>query len=747
MTTTITGPSGGYDPFDLEPIEEPSPPSPSRLRRLLRGPATDPSWVRPTLLVLLAGTAFLYLWDLRASGWANTYYSAAVQAGTKSWKAFFFGSLDSSNFITVDKPPAALWVMELSARIFGLNSWSVLVPQALEGVAAVGVLYATVRRWATPAAGLIAGAVLAMTPVAALMFRYNNPDSLLVLLLCGGAYAITRAIEKSSTRWLVVAFALVGFGFITKMLQAYLVVPAFGVAYLIAAQTHLSRRIRQLAIGAVALVIASGWWVAAVMLTPASARPYIGGSQDNSLFNLIFGYNGFGRITGNETGSVGGGGGANQWGPTGITRLFGSDMGTQISWLLPAALILLAGGVALTWRARRTDRTRASLIIWGGWLLLTGAVFSFSKGIIHPYYTVALAPAIGALVGIGATLMWAHRSWWPVRLTIAGTVLVTAVWTYALLDRDPGWHPALRLWILMAGLVASFLLVAEKWIRVQGGRLLAAVVLALVAFASIGGSAAYALSTVATPHTGAIPYAGPAGSSGAGRGGGPGGGAAGGRGGGPGGAGGGGLGGGAVGGPPGSAGFARTGANGGGFGPAGGGFPGGGPFGGGAPGGSTATGLGGGSPGGSGAAAGGASRKAGAFAGRGGGGIGGLLNGSTSNSALTAALKASASEYTWVAAVVDGNQAAGYQLASGEPVLAVGGFNGTDPWPTLSVFENYVAEHKIHYFIASGGAGGGPAGRSSSNASSIASWVESHFESETIGGVTVYDLTSSASGS
>jgi 4-amino-4-deoxy-L-arabinose transferase-like glycosyltransferase len=290
MTTTISGAGPGYAPIDHEPIEEPQepmPPPPSFVRRLVRGRPAEPAWVRPTLFLLLAGTAFLYIWDLGASGWANTYYSAAVEAGTRSWKAFFFGSFDSSNFISVDKPPAALWVMELSARIFGLNSWSVLVPQALEGVAAVGVLYATVRRWATPAAGLIAGAVLALTPVAALMFRYNNPDALLALLLCCGAYALTRAIDKASTRWLVLTFALVGFGFIAKMLQAYLVVPAFGLAYLVAAPTHLLRRIWQLAIGATALVVASGWWVAAVMLTPASARPYIGGSQDNNLLNLL----------------------------------------------------------------------------------------------------------------------------------------------------------------------------------------------------------------------------------------------------------------------------------------------------------------------------------------------------------------------------------------------------------------------------------------------------------------------------
>ncbi len=203
----------------------------NRLGRFVRGRPSDPAWVRPVLLALLVGTGFLYLWDLGASGWANSFYSAAVQAGTRSWKAFFFGSFDSSNFITVDKSPAALWVMELSARMFGVNAWSILVPNALEGVATVAVLYATVRRWFAPGAALLAGAVVALTPVAALMFRFNNPDAFMVLLLTVAAYAVVRAVEGGRTRWLVLAGALVGFAFLAKMLQAFLVVPAFVLVY------------------------------------------------------------------------------------------------------------------------------------------------------------------------------------------------------------------------------------------------------------------------------------------------------------------------------------------------------------------------------------------------------------------------------------------------------------------------------------------------------------------------------------
>src|SRR5581483_824689 len=345
MTTVLLPP-----PTDAEQAAPPGAPTPTGRERAW--------WSRPALITLLVGTAVLYLWGLGASGWANSFYSAAVQAGTKSWKAFFFGSSDASNFITVDKPPAALWVMELSARVFGVNAWSILVPEALEGVAAVALLYATVKRWFGDVAGLVAGAVLALTPVATLMFRFNNPDALLTLLLTAAAYFVTRALEDGRTKWLVIASTLTGFGFITKMMQAFVVVPAFALAYLVAGPPKLGRRAVQLLVSGAALLVASFWWVVVVMAIPASSRPYIGGSQNNSLWNLIFGYNGFGRLTGNETGSVGGAPTAgSRWGVTGLLRMFGSAFGGQVSWLIPAAVILLVAGLAMTRRAVRTDRT------------------------------------------------------------------------------------------------------------------------------------------------------------------------------------------------------------------------------------------------------------------------------------------------------------------------------------------------------------------------------------------------------
>ena len=220
-------------------------------------------WTRASFAGLMLVTFVLYMSGLDRNGWANAYYAAAVEAGATNWKAFFFGSLDTSNFITVDKSPAFLWVMEISARLFGFNEWSVLVPQALEGVATVGIVFVAVRRWFGPAAGLIAGAVVALTPVAALMFRYNNPDALLVLLLTAGAYATLRAVETGSTRWLLLAAALIGTGFLAKMLQAFLVIPVVVLVYLVLGRPRLLQRVKQLAIAARSFSHPAGgssWW-------------------------------------------------------------------------------------------------------------------------------------------------------------------------------------------------------------------------------------------------------------------------------------------------------------------------------------------------------------------------------------------------------------------------------------------------------------------------------------------------------
>lgn len=666
------------------------------LSRLWRGRAEDARWVRPAFLGLLLATAVLYVYDLGASGYANSFYSAAAQAGGQSWKALFFGSLDAGNAITVDKPPAALWPMALSVRLLGLSSWAILLPQALMGVATVAVLYAAVRRRFSAAAGLIAGAVLALTPVAALMFRFNNPDALLALLMTVTVYCVLRALEHGRTKWLVWAGAAVGLAFLAKTLQAFLILPPLAVLYAVCAPVRLPKRLGQLALSGLAMVVAGGWWVAVVELWPASSRPYVGGSQHNSFLELTFGYNGLGRINGEETGSVGGPGGGGRWGETGLGRMFDSEVGGQISWLLPAALILLVGGLIVTWRARRTDTARAAFVAWGGSLLMTAAVFSFMAGIFHQYYTVALAPYVAALVGMGATVLWEERARAWAGAVLGGAVAVTAWWGYELLGRTPDHVPWLRWAVLAAGLAgAAGLLLAARL-----GRRLALTAVGLGLAASLAGPVAYTLSTVDSPHTGSIVTAGPAG---AGRTGGPGG-------------------------------------------------PGGGPGGTGGPGGPG--GDGGGRPPGQQGQAQGQQNPQARPPGRQGqprqntpprGGMGGLLDGAQVGAEEQRLLEANAGDYTWAAAAIGSQNAASHQLATGEPVMAVGGFNGSDPSPTLAQFKSYVADGRIHYFIAGGGMGGGrgggPTDSGQGTAAQISTWVTKNFTKVTAGDATFYDLT------
>ncbi|WP_097981767.1 glycosyltransferase family 39 protein [Streptomyces sp. f150] len=681
-----------------------------------RGSAPGPRWARPALYGLLLAVGLAYFSNLSASGYANSFYSAAVQAGSQSWKALFFGSLDSANAITVDKPPAALWPMALSVRLFGLNSWAILAPQVLMALATAAVLNSAVRRRFGPVAGLIAVAVFALTPVAALMFRFNNPDALLALLMTVTVWCVLRALEQGRTTWLLWAGAAVGLAFLTKTLQAFLILPPLAVLYAVCAPVPVRKRIGQLALSALTMVVAGGWWVAIVELMPASSRPYVGGSQNNSFLELTFGYNGLGRINGGETGSVGGGGGrggGGGWGETGIGRMFNSQVGGQIAWLLPAALILLVAGLWLTRKAGRTDSARAAFLAWGGALVMTAAVFSFMAGIFHQYYTVALAPYVAALVAMGVTVLWEERSaWWP-RAVLAGTVLATALWAYVLLGRTPDYLPWLRWAVLAGGIIGALgLLVVGRF----GGRGLALAVVGLSCAASLAGPTAYTVNTLNSGHQGSIVTAGPS-AGGFGKGG-PGGG--GGRPGGPGGGDGGQRGGMQQ--PPGQG-------QGQGQGNQQGNAPGGMPT---LPGG-TGTGTGTGTiPGfGEGMRGGG---------GGGGGGMGGLLNGATVDTEAKALLTKDADDYTWVAAAVGAQNAASYQLATGDPVMAIGGFNGSDPSPTLDRFKKYVAEGKIHYFVSGGGMGGGPGG-SSGTSSQITSWVTENFTEVTVGSATFYDLT------
>ena len=645
----------------------------------------DPRWARPAFILLLLGTFASYCWGLQQNGWANSFYAAAAQAGSENWTAFLFGSLDPSNAITVDKPPASLWVMALSIRLFGLNTWALLLPEVLMGVASVALVYATVRRHFGALAGLIAGLALATTPVAVLMFRFDNPDALLVLLMTAATWATLRAIDQGRYRWFVFAGAMLGFGFLTKTLQVGLVIPFLGVAWLVCARTSLPRRIRGALAGVLAFVVSAGWWVAIVELVPESWRPYVGGSEHNSFLELTFGYNGIARLTGNGNGG-GPGGGGSMWGSTGITRLFSTDVGGQISWLIPAALLLLVAGLWFRGRAPRTDAHRAAYLAWGGWLVVTGLTFSFMEGTFHQYYTVALAPAVAALVGMGAAEAWERRSSWLGRGILAATVAATAGWSWVLLSRTTEYGP-LRWIVLAAGLIVAAGLLG---IHRLPAMLVRAIVVGAV-LVGLAGPTAYSITTVTTPHTGSIVLAGPSTGNGMGGGGGQ-------------------MPGGRFGGQSTQNGQPPQGNP-----PSFGGQ-------------TTQDGT---------ATQDGQNNQSGRqFTGRGmGGGMGDAASTSTD---VIAALQANASSYRWVVATIGSQSAASLQLAANEPVMAIGGFTGSDPSPTLAQFKAYVAAGEIHYFAAGGG-GGGRGGSGSS--SEITSWVEANFTKVTIGGSTFYDLT------
>jgi len=589
------------------------------------GPESADSWTRPALYALLAGTAVLYLWGL--SGWANSFYSAAAQAGSQNWEAFFFGSSDAANSITVDKPPASIWVMALSVRMFGLSSWSILVPQALMGVAAVFLLYVAISRYYGKAAGLLAGAILATTPVATLMFRFNNPDALLVLLLVAATYAVLRAVEHERLRWIALAGVAVGLAFLTKSLQAFLVLPGFVVAVAV----YSRERVRMLALAAVTLLVSGGWWLAVVELVPETARPYIGGSQTNSALELILGYNGLGRLTGDEAGSVGGGVGGGAWGVASWHRMFDSDWAGQIAWLLPAAF----ASIAITWFADRERMHRVSTLLWGSWLLVTWAVFSFSAGIIHTYYAVALAPAIAALTAMAVTMLWRAGN----HVVLAGLLGGSAVYGAALLMRSDyaplGWA------VLAVAVPCAIVLGVADMVSpiVRNG------LVATLLTATLLGPMAFSLETAGRETSGSLPTAGPS--------------------------------------------LSVTSAQAG--------------------------------PGGQ------------------GGGLGGLLSSPAVSTSLVSTLNENAADFTWVAAGIGSQTAAGYQLATGNPVMPVGGFNGSDPSPTLEQFQDYVAQGQIHWFIA--GQSGGPGGPGGGSSTEISTWVQANFASTTVDGVTLYDLT------
>lgn len=589
------------------------------------------------LVGILVAVGLLYCWGAGSSGWEFGYYTAAVQAGTKSLHAAFFGSLDGIGVIAIDKTPAALWVMELSARIFGLSPWSMILPEALEGVGTIWLMYLCALRCAGQRWALVAAATAGLTPVATAVFRYNNPDALLVLLVTGAAYAMLRACESARGRWVVLSGALVGLAFLAKMTEALLVVPGMAASYLIYGEISVGRRLKYLGYFVAAFVVMGGWWPVAVSLVPPGQRPYIGSTRDNSVWSLLLGYNGLDRITGHPVVH----GGAGRSFMSAIARLFGSQMGTQISWFLPMAAMVAVAAWVFGGQSPDTRRVRRGLLLWGAWLVVAGGVFSLGGGAINPYYTVLLVPAMGSLVGIGYSALWARRGDRIVRWVFAGSILATGAWAFHLLDQYPAFAPWLRDGVVLLSVVAVAGVVGRGWCGRWAVRGFLGGAAALVVLA---GPAVYCLGAVVNPSPSVDPYASP---------------------------------------------------------PQWRGRPDHSPVG------------------------------------------GDTVEMSRPGRAIVAILSANERRYAWVAATVGAVPAAGYQIATGMPVMALGGWLGTDPAPSLRMFVAWTKEGKVHYFIPSGSYGGIRLGRSleASAASKITKWVGLHFRPETVGGIELYDLS------
>ena len=598
------------------------------------------SWFeKVTLPILLIATGALYMFGAIHNGMANSYYAAAVQAASQNWTAWLFGSLDTANYVSIDKPPLATMIMGLSARLFGFSSFSMLLPSVLAGVGSVWLLYSVVKRQFGFTSAIISAVTLTLTPVAALMFGFNNPDAILTFMLTASGYAFLRSLEgRRPLLWLGLAGLFTGLAFNTKMLQGLMVLPAMVIVYLAFAKPPIVTRFLHLMFAGVITTVSTLWWSVLVWLTPSGNRPWVGSTNDNSIWSLIFGYNGFGRLLGNRGGGGGGTpsgghgpGGTGFGGQTGIFRIFNNDFGPNIAWLL---VLALASGGLLLWILRKTPRTnrgRAAVIFWMLWLIIHIVIFSMTSGVIHPYYVVVMAPAVAALVGIGVPFLWGayvrRKSYaWILPMLVGVTaVIAIIILSYAGTMTWLMWTVGILGAIGMIGLLVN-LYTPKRWL--QNLAIITSVAACMIA------PVVYTLSTVNVTHTGSIPTAGPSST-------------------------------------------AMQGSN---------------------------------------------NEK------------------SQADSTLVQYLLQNQNDTTWLVAVDSANESAAIQLTSGRPVMAIGGFNGSDTPLTLEQFKQLVAYGKLKYYAASSrGRGGGPNGGNSE----ITNWIKKNGQVVNYGGsdVTLYELS------
>lgn len=612
-----------------------------------------------TVLALLAFSGLTFLVNLTVSGWANEFYSASAMAGAQNWTAFLFGSLDPSNAISVDKPPASIWIMALSIRMLGLSSFSILLPQALMGIASTVLLYSLMRRYWGHTTGIFTGLIFTITPVVALIFRYNNPDAFLTLLSIAIVACTLRALEYSPTpkgcrfrtSWLAIAGFLIGVGFLTKQLQIILIIPSYIITIMLFSPSGFIRRIVDVLITGLLALVSAGWWVLLTIIVPASQRPYIGGSQHNSFLELTFEYNGFGRLTGNETGAVVGAyKTASQWGATGGSRLLTEDFATQIAWFVPLAATGVIVGFLITMHTSRIDIRRASFILFSTWFLTTWGVFSFMKGIFHEYYTVALAPPISALAAIAIVGLYLTKSEQWSKFTIPLIVLFSSLITYGIIIANGNLVQIANL-VLAGGILSVILYLLSNMIKCHT-KILQTTLTITLSISLLAAPLSWTAYTVATGSNGFRIIAGPTDNlalwSSKNR---------------------------------------LTEVN----------------------------------------------------------GVLQKVTDSFTSPHIVGLLQKVPKSYSWAMATRWSQNASLYQLASGKAVMAIGGYNSTDPYPTLSSFKHLVQQHKIRYYLIADSSeetdevtilGG------SRNSLEIDAWVMRNYQSMSIDQMHLFDLSS-----
>ncbi|RDV09722.1 glycosyl transferase [Arthrobacter sp. RT-1] len=598
------------------------------------------------ITTLLTATALLYCWGLDKNGWANSYYSAAAMAGAQDWTAFLFGSSDPANAISVDKPPLSLWAMSLAVRIFGLNSWSLLLPQALFGVLSVYLLFKTVRAYTDSLTAFTAGVLFALTPVATVMFRYNNPDAMLCLLMIGVAHATLKSIRERKVAWLILAGGLVGAGFLTKQLQIVLIIPAIIITYLGFANSNFKRKVLNLCMAGLTAVIAGGWWLLILQFTDPGSRPYVGGSMTNSAAELTLGYNGIERLTGQDAATSSSSSDLATLATLapGFQRFLQPGFTGQFGWFLPLAA---AGSliVLMQFHQRRGRLQGQSLAVLSiVWFVVSVSLIAFMSGIVHPYYGLSAVPPMCSLAAIALVSFLRSTATWRWRLLLTITLLASAMMAYVSAARSTDDFPGLPQ--ILLGLWAVTIALGALPLPHRHLRRIFAL---LLVFAVLLGPTAWSLYTVSTGHIGAAVSAGP-----------------------------------------------------------------------------STLGIRADDPGRQ-----HLNKKDPPS-------VTAAMLGDMPVAAVTQQLRSSPSEITWPGAIVGSESAANYQLETGRPILAIGGFNGSDPFPTLEQFIALVEEQKIGAMVIQTLPPVPAEGRG--EAARIVAWVRANHTAQVFGGAELYKL-------